>query len=52
MTTFAEFQQMVHTPEFWAADEQDRDAMWSQYTSVQEADVTPVKSDMEAVLYG
>jgi hypothetical protein len=35
---------MVHTPEFWQADEADREHMWSQYTNIQEADVTPVNA--------
>jgi hypothetical protein len=44
MPTFQDFQRMIHTPEFWTADESDREQMWSQYTNVQEADVTPVNA--------
>jgi hypothetical protein len=44
MPDIQSFQRMIHTPEFWQADESDREAMWSQYTSVQEADVTPVNA--------
>jgi hypothetical protein len=38
------FQAAIHTQEFWIADEADRNAMFDQYTSVQEADVTPVNA--------
>jgi hypothetical protein len=41
MPTFHDFQCAIHTPELWQADEADREQMWSQYTNVQEADVTP-----------
>jgi hypothetical protein len=41
MPTFHDFQWAIHTREFWQADEADREQMWSQYTNVQEADVTP-----------
>ena len=44
MPSFADFQQMIHTPEFWQADEADRNAMFAPYTSVQETDVTPVNA--------
>jgi len=35
---------MIHTPEFWQADEGDRNAMFAPYTSIQEADVTSVNA--------
>lgn len=44
MTAFSDFQAAIHTREFWTADESDRNAMFAPYTSVQEADVTPVNA--------
>lgn len=44
MSDLRAFQRMIHTPEFWQADEADRNAMFAPYTSIQEADVTPVNA--------
>jgi hypothetical protein len=44
MPDLQSIQQQIHAREFWQADEADREAMWSQYTNVQEADVTPVNA--------
>jgi hypothetical protein len=35
---------MIHTPEFWQADEADRTALFAPYTSIEADDVTPVNA--------